>query len=459
MLKTKQVISMKFQIHDFVFDSSRLIFYPSSCDERTVEEIESAIQPNDGQSALTSYVTGFDPDHMSTRCIFPYQGGICLTYKCQLRCNYCSFRSQEENALTLTEEDIRAYARFLMKNIAIRKLVSGAKKELHLFFSGGGEPTYHPALFRKAVLALEDECAKNDVVLKLDLTTNGMTTEKMIDFIADHFDSVMVSYDGMPALQNKNRRTAKNTDTAEKAESTIRAFCGRKERISTTVRTTLWHPDIPRMKEIAAYIYDSFPDLEGWSVMPILATGRAGDSAGHEIFDSNQYDFVSEYFETKEFIREKYNKTNISSPMLNNSCTGVFCGQLEPSAGWLMPGGKVITCLESKEFSSVIANVRNGHVEQPKEYKSQIVKMYQAKFEQCKGCIAYRFCKGGCPLKFLYKEESSADAAEWECETKRNYWRYIFRKLLSGNDFLGWTLERDSQIPGIPVYHLRKGVR
>ena len=198
---------MKYSIGTHTFDSERLIFYPSSYDEYTVSIIESAIPSNDRQKELSSYVSEFDPNNMQTKSIFIYHGGICLTYNCQLRCNYCSFRSQEENKLLLTEEDIRVYARYLMKNIAIRKLVSGSSKKLHLFFSGGGEPTYYPNFFRTAVLALEDECMLNGVELTLDLTTNGIISESMVDFVADHFRSVMISYDGTPALQNQNRRT------------------------------------------------------------------------------------------------------------------------------------------------------------------------------------------------------------------------------------------------------------
>ena len=277
---------MKYSIGTYTFDSERLIFYPSSYDEYIVSKIESVVQANDRQKELSSYVSDFDSEHMQTKNIFLYHGGICLTYNCQLRCNYCSFRSQEENKLLLTEEDIRVYARYLMKNIAIRKLVSGSPKKLHLYFSGGGEPTYYPDFFRTAVLALEDECTLNGMELTLDLTTNGVISESMVNFIADHFRSVMISYDGMPVLQNKNRRTGTDKDTSPIVERTIRLFCERRDKISTTVRTTLWHPDIDKMNQIATYIYENFPELEGWSALPILATGRAGDTASHDIFDS-----------------------------------------------------------------------------------------------------------------------------------------------------------------------------
>ena len=109
---------MKYSIGTHTFDSERLIFYPSSYDEYTVSIIESAIPSNDRQKELSSYVSEFDPNNMQTKSIFIYHGGICLTYNCQLRCNYCSFRSQEENKLLLTEEDIRVYARYCNSEIS-----------------------------------------------------------------------------------------------------------------------------------------------------------------------------------------------------------------------------------------------------------------------------------------------------------------------------------------------------
>ncbi len=448
---------MKYPVSDYIFDTERLIFYRPSLDEDTLSAIESAIPVNGRYEVLSAYISGFNPDEMSTKRIFPYEGGICLTYKCQLRCNYCSFRSQEENQLTLTEADIRAYAAYLMKNIALRKLVNGQPKKLHLYFSGGGEPTYHKELFKTAVLALEDECSKNDVELALDLTTNGMISTSMIDFIADHFNSVMVSFDGMPYTQNKNRKAGNGADTAERVVKTIKEFGERSDRIITTVRTTLWHPDIPLLNEIAIFIYETFPKLKGWSVLPIIATGRAADCADSSIFNTEEYDFVTPYFEVKQMVREKYGKDNISSPMFLNDCSNIFCGQLQPSAGWLMPGGNVITCLESKEHSSVIANVRDGVVRVPQTYKSSLVKTYKEKFTQCRNCLAYRFCKGGCPLKFMYDGEASGDAIAWECESKRNYWKYIFRKILAGETFMGWSVQQNPDFTDVEVLHLVKG--
>ena len=250
---------MKYPVSDYIFDTERLIFYRPFLDEDIVSEIESAIPVNGRYEELFSYISGFNSDEMSTKRIFLYEGGICLTYKCQLRCNYCSFRSQEENQLTLTEADIRAYAAYLMKNIALHKLVNGRPKQLHLYFSGGGEPTYYPKLFKTAVLALEEECVKNNVELTLDLTTNGMISESMVDFITDHFESVMVSFDGMPYTQNKNRKAGSGADTSNHVIQTIKEFGKRSDRIITTVRTTLWHSDIPLLKKIATFIYETFP--------------------------------------------------------------------------------------------------------------------------------------------------------------------------------------------------------
>lgn len=81
-----------------------------------------------------------------------------------------------------------------------------------------------------------------------------------------------------------------------------------------------------------------------------------------------------------------------------------------------MPGGNIISCLESKEFSSIIGNIHNGIVDISKTYKSLLVEKYKEKFEECRNCMAYRFCKGGCPLKFLYNDKASEEAAIWECK-------------------------------------------
>ena len=46
--------------------------------------------------------------------------GINLTSACQLRCNYCTYKSGEQD-ITLNEQDVYAFINFLVKNLFFRR--------------------------------------------------------------------------------------------------------------------------------------------------------------------------------------------------------------------------------------------------------------------------------------------------------------------------------------------------
>ena len=66
-------------IGNYVFDSSRLIIYKS-----------------DYKSVLSD-LTKVNPDEMHMDKIAINNIGICLTYNCNLRCNYCGYSSAEQD--------------------------------------------------------------------------------------------------------------------------------------------------------------------------------------------------------------------------------------------------------------------------------------------------------------------------------------------------------------------------
>ena len=62
--------------------------------------------------------------------------------------------------------------------------------------------------------------------------------------------------------------------------------------------------------------------------------------------------------------------------------------------------------------------------------------------KECKDCLAFRFCRGGCPIRALSNKGSN----EWECTEIIKYMKYIFYELLKNGKIEGWILSE--VIPG-----------
>ena len=444
------------KIKNYIFDPNRLIFYKNGIDSNLKSKINILIEDNSRFELLQQNLRDYNPSAVKSKGLLPSSGGICLTYNCQLRCNYCSFSSEEDSTLVLDEKDIELYTDYLIKNIYIKKLTTGKKSKLHVYFSGGGEPTYNWSLFTRAVNIIREKCNRNNVEYELELTTNGMLNDMQTGFIIDNFTGVMVSFDGIPIIQNANRKTNKDKNTGKIVTQTINAFD--KADISLSIRTTLWQYDFKYMNDMASYIYDNYKNFSQWSLMPILATGRATDNLKDDYLSNIEYNFARYYFNIIAMVEKNYGKNNITSPLFSNQFSEIFCGQMNVESLWLMPGAKMITCLESKEYSSVFAEIVDGKLKLNEEFKSPILKKYIEKFSECKDCIAYRFCRGGCPLKFLRDENTSIKSADWECKMIKNYWKHIFENILDGKSYLGWSLKKISieELPNSEIYSLIK---
>ena len=108
----------------------------------------------------------------------------------------------------------------------------------------------------------------------------------------------------------------------------------------------------------------------------------------------------------------------------------------------LMPDRTIVTCMEEISHMPVVGKIDNGVVHMNNTYSDDLMAVTKEKFVECKNCLAYPFCRGGCPAKFLRDKEYSIHSANWDCKMTIDYWTIVFKELLEGNDFMGWTLDK-----------------
>ncbi len=427
---------------DYEFDSTNLIIYKSDSEHDVIELAKKLSFADNDYDSVFSSLSKINSDKMTMNKIALSQFGICLTYNCNLRCNYCGYSSGNNNHHKLELSDIELFVIDILKKKAIKKLTTGINEPLVINITGGGEPTYDWVLFKHAVLFIKNSCITNDVPYRLKLTTNGLLFDEQIDFISENFDEVMVSYDGLPDIQDKNRKCPSDDSSSLIVESTIRKFALKK--MSLVIRSTIWQEDSYRMIDMYQHIFSLVPKNYGfiWSIYPTLFEGRAINNMCKQEHITYK-DFLEHYFRLVDFIISTEGESslqNIDMPLINDEFCGLFCGAYRGECPWLMPDKSIITCIESKNDKVVIGNIENGTLKYKNTYKDSFLKVTQTKYSECRKCIAYRFCRGGCPVWHL--RDGKLLREPLECEVQKMYWIHVINSLLKGKYSFGWNLEK-----------------
>ena len=218
---------------------------------------------------------------------------------------------------------------FIEKGIeywSINKIIEGNNKPFQIYFTGGGEQTYNWELFRDTVIAIKDISYKNNVPVELGLTTNGYLSPQQVEFLNQNFSKIMVSYDGLPSIQNTNRQTKNGSETNKVVENTIESLL-REDTVKLTCRTTVWPDD---MRQFIRELH------------PVILSGRAKATVeDRQTFSS--VNFIDEYLKLLDYARKKLYTIEITQSVLPTKLRNISCGACSPFCNvlWLIPGDNV----------------------------------------------------------------------------------------------------------------------
>ena len=429
------------EVGEYIYDASRLVLYRKSLGNSAVSLIGKTVPAEDENIPVVQRLLNMDSENASFQTKFFTRAGLCLTYNCNLRCSYCS-DSSKEGGESLSLNHIETFFGEVMKRWKIRSILDRdkAEKKLYVFISGGGEPSYDQALLRSTFRLLREKSKKNGIPLDISITTNGVYGDDVRQLILDNCDRIMVSYDGHPSIQNRNRKTARGNPTNDIVEDSIRFFAaGAKSPI--TVRTTIWYEDVQNLRSMADHVFTRFSDNFVWSLFPVNPFGRALMRI-RQTADSSKFDFASGFIDVVRYVKEKYGKDAVETSFFDTTTKAFFCGALSCSVKtpWLLPGGVVVACMEMGGRTP-FASVASGRFELTGLRTDRLLAMTKRKLEECRHCLVYRFCKGGCPATHISNEDNGLAGLPWSCEMYIRYVRIMLETVLSGKQFFGWRAE------------------
>lgn len=167
-----------------------------------------------------------------------------LTSKCNLNCVYC-YTSRGEK---IKKED-------QILNFAF------AKRGLHDFFRD--YPSRHIRFYGAGEATLEFELMKNitqyardisDRKVMVELQTNGIFPEAVIDWVVKNVDIIWLSCDGPPRINDLQRPTITNKPSSSIIENNIKYFAKQKN-MQVGVRATLSAAMVNNQMELIKYFH------------------------------------------------------------------------------------------------------------------------------------------------------------------------------------------------------------
>ncbi len=436
MLFLKGVIKID---KEYVYLPEWLAFIPrEKYSKDLLEQIKQELPKNDSYNKSLEYLLNCEKRGFSAKNSLPIVGGVAVTNNCQLKCSYCINSSEQCEDSDTSIENVRTFAKYLCLNYKARTIIeknnrTTTERGVIFHLTGGGESTSRWNHFYETVETVKETFQNYDVPVTLFMTTNGILNMNQIDYINKNIDSIMISYDGTDEIQNTNRRFFNGEKTSDIVKETIKAFDSTNQDYS--IRSTLWHEQLYMMQNIAEELYSSYQNFQEWTVNPVNSVGRANNYTVNELISPES--FLKTYISVREYINKVFSKDNYNVLFLQNSLCNIMCGCMNVDAPWLYPDGSLKICVDGADLSPIVGKIDHGNLEIYNEYENKLFKKYIQRFqsERCRSCIAYRFCAGGCPVKFMRTHTSSAD---WECGVIKAYWKYVFDEITSGKEKFGW---------------------
>jgi len=140
-------------------------------------------------------------------------------------------------------------------------------------------------------------------------------------------------------------------------------------------------------------------------------------------------------------LKSWQNRSSMKRPLIN--INDFSCGALSPlcDCPWLMPDGSIVTCIETDQHKTEIGRVEGNNVIWYETCNDPLLNMYVRKFRECSECIAYRFCKGGCPIRHLRNEHINTSMSDWECDMIQEHISNLINSTIKGDKHTGWKIE------------------
>ena len=357
----------------------------------------------DPGGALVQFLRGLDilDAGMETQSLTVFQGepepttvSLFLTTACNLRCTYC-YASAGDTPKKFMQFDVaKRGIDFVAGNAA--KLNAG---RFEVAFHGGGEPTVNWPIMTQALVYAREKAAELGLEVSAGAATNGVMNDTQIDWVIANLESVSLSCDGLPNVNDQHRLMLNGQGSSERIMHTLRRFDAAGFRYG--LRITVTQDQIPQLPASVEFLCREFNPVR-LQVEPVYQLGRGRDAESAETEA-----FIAAYRAARECAYQHGRELTYSGARLD-TLTNHFCGVSRDSF-CLSPDGNVSACYEAFAEDGEVSGVffygapsidGDGYEFDTAKLEHLRQQAVQHK-PYCQGCFAKWHCAGDCYHKAL----------------------------------------------------------
>jgi len=324
----------------------------------------------------------------------PTAATLFLTNRCNLRCLYCYARAGEFAATDMSPAVYRSAINWVMNNA--RRTGFPAQVGFH----GGGEPTLAwPELVGAVEYARGLAQDNEHPGVRFAIATNGVMSAEHREYVASTFESVTLSFDGPPDLQNRMRPLIHGQGSFEEVMAFVEVLVSHKTRFG--IRSTITNQNVGRMVEMIDY----FTTQTGCKLLhfePAFLNGRCCTMADAV---PEPETFAEHFIKAMDRARERGADLRFSAARLADTFLS-FCGcALDPFS--ITPTGDVTACFEVCDRHDPLAtDFHFGHFDESTgRFNIDVARLSRLRSltvdnkPLCTKCVAKWSCSGDCPVK------------------------------------------------------------
>ncbi|HEX3049673.1 MAG TPA: radical SAM protein [Aggregatilineaceae bacterium] len=314
--------------------------------------------------------------------------GIIPTRRCNMACRYCDFAAPKQTSpvmdLGLARDAVDAYFDLLAS-------VGQTHGEVHFF---GGEPFCAESVVHFVVAYAAHAAADRGIGVRFEVTSNGLYNEARCQWIADHFDTMVLSLDGPEDIQNAHRPAANGRDSFEIVSRNAAIFSAAP--IELVIRTCITHHTVRRMPAIAEWISRHF--LPASVCFETLTPSLLSEQ--NDLLPPDPWEFAQN-FDLAAQILAAYGIDTVHSTAHTQDCRASFC-PIGRDALIVSPDGMVDACyLLHEDWERNGLNFRIGQlVGQQFEIDQRVLQEVRSltvhRKPLCTDCFCRYHCAGGC---------------------------------------------------------------
>ena len=339
-----------------------------------------------------------------------------LTTGCNLRCTYCYASGGDAPLKHMGMEVARRGIDFVASNAARRE--TGRVK---IAYHGGGEPTLNWSVLKGSFEYARRRASAMGLGVYASTATNGVLSDRQIDWIVANLNGATVSFDGLPQVHDKHRLTASGKGYSARVMHTLRRFDEAGFRYG--LRVTVTADQIAMLPDSVEFICSNFRPTR-IQVEPAYNMGRWRDAPSAETGE-----FIAAYRVGQERARRLGREINFSAARIG-TLTNHFCGITEDNFS-LSPDGNVSACYEV--FSEDDPWATTFFYGKPKDkregYRFDLTVLNNLRHQAvqhrdyCQGCFAKWTCAGDCYRKSLSFSREGEFAGTDRCHITRELTR------------------------------------